>query len=189
MQHMRRHHFVGFIAPATILLYYSSCCMTNSLPMWTTAHYLGDLAVPSGFLNMFCGMSLGVLMYMACGRVRDKTWSDGFKALLAVIQIFCTALVMIRTWISATSPLYGYLDFGWGVTFLISTIFTFLCVFNQDYFTRLPIFANKIWKTPGRLAMYIYVLRYPIILFAMGHRFGPSNALSVRAKPPHHFSI
>lgn len=98
---------------------------------------------------MFCGMSLGVLMYAACDRVRDKTWSGGFKALLAIIQIFCTALVMIRTWISATSPLYGYLDFGWGVTFLISTIFTFLRVFSQDYFTRLPIFANKIWNPPA----------------------------------------
>lgn len=174
-----RDRFVGFIAPVTILLYYGSCYMTNSLPMWTTAHYLGDFAVASGFLNMFCGMSLGVLMYVACDRVRDKTWSGGFKALLAVIQIFCTALVMIRTWISATSPLYGYLDFGWGVTFLISTIFTFLCVFNQDYFTRLPIFANKIWKTPGRLAMYIYVLHYPIILFvtrALGITAGMGDA-------------
>lgn len=44
-------------------------------------------------------------------------------------------------------------------------------MFNQDYFTRLPIFSNKIWKIPGRLSMYIYVLHYPIILFvtrAMG---------------------
>lgn len=33
MQHMRRDRFVGFIAPVTILLYYGSCYMTNSLPM------------------------------------------------------------------------------------------------------------------------------------------------------------
>jgi len=166
-----RDRFVGFIAPVTILLYYGSCYMTNTLPVWTTAHYVGNLALASGFMNMFCGMSLGVLMYVACDRVKGKEWSGGFKALLAVVQVFCTALVMIRTWVSATSPLYEYLDFGWGVTFLVSAIFTFLCVFNQDYFTRLPIFSNKIWKIPGRLSMYIYVLHYPIILFvtrAMG---------------------
>lgn len=160
-----RDRFVSFIAPLSILLYFGSCYMTNTLPMWTTAHYIGDFAVASGFLNMFCGMSLGVLMYVACDHVKGKTWSTGFKVLLTIIQIFCTALVMLRTWVSATHPIFGYLDFGWGVTYLISTIFTFLCVFNQDYFTRLPIFANKIWKTPGRLAMYIYVLHYPIILF------------------------
>lgn len=166
-----RDLFVGIIAPLSILLYYGSCYMTDTLPMWTTMHKIGDFAIASGFLNMFCGMSLGVLMFVACDRLRGKEWSGGFKAVLTVAQVFCTALLMIRTWVSSTSPLYGYLDFGWGVTFLLSTIFTFLCVFNVDFFTRLPIFSTKLWKTPGRLAMYIYMLHYPIILLvtrAMG---------------------
>ena len=160
-----RDKFVSFIAPVTILLYYGSCYMTDTLPLWTVVHELGGLAVASGFLNMFCGMSLGVLMNVACNSVKDKEWSPGFKALLAVVQILCTILVMIRTWVSSTSPIYGYLDYGWGVAFLLSTIFTFLCVFNQDYFTRCPLFSNKIWAIPGRLALYIYALHYPIILF------------------------
>lgn len=160
-----RDRFVSFIAPVTILVYYGSCYMTNTLPMWTTAQYVGDFAVASGFLNMFCGMSLGVLMYVACDSVKGKTFTRGFKILLTVVQIICTALVMLRTWVSATNPIYEYLDFGWGVAYILSTIFTFLCVLNQDYFTRLPIFASKIWKVPGRLSMYIYVLHYPIILF------------------------
>lgn len=160
-----RDRFVSFIAPVTILVYYGSCYMTNTLPMWTTAHYVGDFAVASGFLNMFCGMSLGVLMFVACDSIKGKTFTRGFKILLTVVQIICTTLVMLRTWVSATHPLYSYFDFGWGVSFILSTVFTFLCVLNQDYFTRLPIFASKTWKVPGRLSMYIYVLHYPIILF------------------------
>lgn len=160
-----KHHFVGFIAPLTILLYYGSSYMTDTLPMWTTAHHVGDFAVASGFLNMFCGMSLGVLFYVACDNLRGKEWSAGMKVILTGVQVFCTALLMVRTWVSATSPIYGYLDFGWGVTFLVSSIFTFLCLLNVDYFTRLPLFASKLWKTPGRLAMYVYMLHYPIILF------------------------
>lgn len=171
-----RDRFVSFIAPVTILLYYGSCYITDTLPMWTTAHYVGDIAIPSGLLNMFCGMSLGVLMYVACDRVKGKEWSRGFKIILTIVQVIMTVLVMIRTWVSSTSVINSQiLNYGWGVAFLTSTIFTFLCVFNQDYFTRLPIFANKIWKTPGRLAMYVYMLHYPIILFvtrAMGITVG-----------------
>lgn len=160
-----RDRFLGFIAPITILLYYGSCYMTNTLPMWTTAHQVGGFAIASGFLNMFCGMSIGVLCYVACHGVKGKQFSTGMKVLLTLAQLLCGGLVMVRTWVSSFSPIYNYLDFGWGVAFLVSTIFTLLCLLNVDYLTRFPLFSSKIWAVPGRLAMYIYVLHYPIILF------------------------
>ncbi len=55
----------------------------------------------------------------------------------------------------------------WGATFTFATInglcliIVFLVLLNKDYLTSL---LNKpIWKYPGKLALYIYMLHYPII--------------------------
>ena len=55
----------------------------------------------------------------------------------------------------------------WGTTFTFATInglcliIVFLVLLNKDYLTA--ILNKPIWKYPGKLALYIYMLHYPII--------------------------
>ena len=62
-----------------------------------------------------------------------------------------------------------YFNIGWGATLIYSIIFCFLILLDVDYVTRCPIFHNKIWKVPGQLSLYIYVIHFPVLIFtAMG---------------------
>ena len=48
-----------------------------------------------------------------------------------------------------------------GLVDAIAAIMTFLTLLNKDYITKL--LNHKIWHYPGKLALYIYMLHFPII--------------------------
>jgi hypothetical protein len=168
-------HFTGWIAPVTIALFFGSAYLNDDIPIWLKSLAIGDFSLDSGLLHMFCGMSIGVLLWVACDNLKGKQWSGGMKIFLTIAQILCIAIVMVKSWISTDSPLGVLLNIGWGATFVYTTIFSFLCLLNVDFATRFPVFSSKIWKVPGRLALYIYMLHYPVIIYvmlAMGKRPG-----------------
>ena len=168
-------HFTGWIAPLTIVLFYGSSYLTDNMPMWNKVLPLGDFALASGLLHMFCGMSIGVLLWVACDNLKGKQWSTGMKLLMSLVQLFCVVIVLFKSWVNMASPLGAAFNIGWGATFVYTTLFSFLCLLNVDWVTRCPIFASKIWRIPGRLALYVYMIHYPIMTFvmlAMGMRPG-----------------
>jgi peptidoglycan/LPS O-acetylase OafA/YrhL len=75
------------------------------------------------------------------------------------------AVVFIKSWVSAASPFGKYLNLGWGATYFLTIFFSFFVLLNVDKCTRFPLFSSKIWQLPGRLAFYIYMLHFPIIIF------------------------
>ena len=160
-------HFTGWIAPLTILLFYGSSYLTDNMPMWNKYLVVGDFAVASGLLHMFCGMSIGVLLWVACNNLEGKEWSRGMKVVLSLIQLFCMVVVFFKSWVSTSSPLGQMFNIGWGATFFYTTVFSFLCLLNVDAVTRCPIFSSKIWRVPGRMAMYVYMIHYPVMTFVL----------------------
>ncbi|MDR1644101.1 MAG: hypothetical protein LBT59_30760 [Clostridiales bacterium] len=158
-------HFTAWIAPVTITLFFSSTYMTDNMPIWTKIMTVGEFAIAPGLIHMFCGMSIGVLLWVACDNLKGKKFSKGMIVFLSVLQFLCVAIVLSKSWISTSSPLGIALNIGWGATFVYTSIFSFLCLLNIDAVTRFPLWASKIWKVPGRLALYIYMLHYPVIYF------------------------
>lgn len=160
-------HFTSWIAPAAIGLFYGSCYLNDINPMWNTFLTAGDFSISTGLLNMFCGMSIGVLLWVAVDNLKDKEWSRGAKVVFSVIQLLCVTLVFFKSWVSTTSPLGTAFNVGWGAMFFYSTVFSFFILLNVDYVTRFPLFASKIWRVPGRLSLYIYMIHYPLMTFVM----------------------
>ena len=164
--------FVGFIAPLTILLFYASMYMEgDAVPLWNAPVTIGNFHIAIGFLNMFCGLSIGVLIWVACDKLKDKQWSRGMVAVMTICQLVLTAVVFIKSWVSASSPFGQYFNIGWGATYILTVFFSFFVLLNVDKCTRLPLFSGKIWRIPGKLSFYIYMLHFPIIIFtgmAMG---------------------
>lgn len=191
---LARHdrHFTGWIAPVTIVLFYGSSYLTDNMPMWNKFLTAGEFAVASGLLHMFCGLSIGVLLWVACDNLKGKEWSRGMKLLMAVAQAFCIAVVFFKSWVSTASPIGQAFSIGWGASFFYTTVFSFLCLLNVDAVTRCPIFSSKIWRIPGRMAMYIYMIHYPVMTFvflAMGCRPGTYEQNAGKVTPAYFITL
>lgn len=181
--------FVAFIAPLTILVFYASMYMAgDAVPLWNSAISLGGFHIATGFLNMFCGMSIGVLIWVACNNLKGKQWSKVMTAFMTICQIVLVFVVFVKSWVSAASPFGQFFSLGWGATYILTIFFSFFVLLNVDKCTRFPLFSSKIWKTPGRLSFYIYMLHFPIIIFtsmAMGFKgivLTPDTAATVAPK-------
>lgn len=165
--------FSGLIAPASIILFYGSNWQSEAAPMWYDIHSYGSLNISMGIPIMFVGLSIGVLLWYAVEALKDKKWSGGMVAFMTVVQIVLTFVVFARTWASLTSEFTAWFNLSWANVHLLSIIFSFLVLLNVDKCTRFPLFASKIWGLPGRLALYVYAIHFPIIVFvamAMGLR-------------------
>ena len=165
--------FSSLIAPAAILLFYGSNYQLDAAPMWYDIHNLGDLHIAEGMPLMFVGFSIGILLWYPVNALKDHQWTKGEKWFLTIVQIILTFIVFERTWVSITSPFGQYFNIGWVNVHLLSIIFSFLVLLNVDYCTRFPLFSSKIWKIPGRLALYIYSIHFPLLVFlamAMGFK-------------------
>jgi peptidoglycan/LPS O-acetylase OafA/YrhL len=103
-------------------------------------------------------------------------------AVMTIFQIILMAVVMIKSWVSMASPFAQWFNIGWGATYLLTVFFCFFILLNVDKCTRFPLFSSRIWALPGRLAFYIYMLHFPIIILcgmALGFKgvvLGPENA-------------
>ena len=96
---------------------------------------------------------MGCVFYVLIDKLRDKKFSNMTKLVLTIVNLFCSCVVIY------------HMVIGSGLTFAtindLCMIFIFLTLLNQDYLTK---FLNTpIWKHPGKMALYIYMLHYPII--------------------------
>lgn len=165
--------FLGLIAPVVALLFYASHYLTGVQPMWYNVTKIGEFSIAQGLPEMFVGLSLGCMLYVAVDKLRGKKWSKGAIAGMTVLQIILTFIVLVRSWVPIFLPFGQYFNLDWANVHLLSLIFTFLVLLNVDKCTRFPLFSSKIWKTPGRMAFYFYMLHWPIIYIvalAMGMR-------------------
>ena len=158
-----KDRFIGFIAPVTALLFYSIHYLTGEQPMWYQLTTIGGIKIAQGWPEMFVGLSLGCLLYVAVEKLKDKKFSKGMLIFMTIIQIFGTLIVIIRSWVPIFIPFGVWFDMHWAAVHMWTLIFTFLVLLNKDYCTRCKIFSSKIWATPGRLAFYFYMLHWPII--------------------------
>lgn len=166
-------NFVGFIAPIGILLFFGSQYIAGDVvPMWTDHLAIGSFNIATGLLNMFCGLSIGVLLWVACDNLKGKKFSKGMINFMTICQIVLVFIVFAKSWISITNPfMTTYLNIGWGPMYILTTIFSFFVLLNVDKCSRFRLFSSKIWALPGKLSFYIYMLHFPIIVFtgmAMG---------------------
>ena len=166
-----KDRFIGIIAPVSALVFYANYYLGGALkgelaseqPMWYQISSIGDLHIAQGWPEMFVGLSLGCLVYVAVDRLKDKQFSKGTLWLLTIVQIICTVIVVIRSWIPIWNPIGIYFNMDWAAVHAWTLIFTFLVLLNKDYCTRFPLFSSKIWRIPGRLSFYFYMLHWPII--------------------------
>ena len=155
--------FLGFIAPVSTLIFYGSHYLAQEQPMWYQITSLGGLKIAQGWPEMFVGLSLGCLLYVAVERLKNKKWSTGMIVFLTIVQILMTIIVWVRSWVPIWIPFGEYFNLGWASVHLMTLIFTFLVLLNVDKCTRCKIFSSKIWATPGRMAFYFYMLHWPIL--------------------------
>jgi peptidoglycan/LPS O-acetylase OafA/YrhL len=155
--------FIGLIAPFAAITFYASQFIINSNPNWFNFRYLDDFGFAEAFPHMFVGLSLGCLLYVAYDKLKEKKWSRGMKVFLAVTCFITSFILIYKTWVPVNMPFWGQLvNINWASVHLISLIMAFLLLLNADGFTKL--LNRKIWKTPGRLAFYVYMFHYPIIV-------------------------
>ena len=155
--------FLGFIAPVTALIFYGSHYLGQEQPMWYQVTDIGGFHVAQGWPEIFVGLSLGCLLYVAVDNLKDKKWSKGMIVLLTIVQIIMTIIVWVRSWVPIFIPFGEYFNLGWASVHFMTFIFTFLVLLNVDGCTRCKIFSSKIWATPGRMAFYFYMLHWPIL--------------------------
>ena len=155
--------FIGFIAPVFTLFFYATQYMFQEQPMWYQITKIGDIRIAQGWPEMFCGLSLGCLLYVAVEKLKNKDFSKGMIGIMTVAQIICTLIVFIRSWVPVFIPFGEWFNLNWANVHLWTLLFTFLVLLNKDKCTRCKIFSSKIWATPGRMAFYFYMLHWPII--------------------------
>lgn len=163
--------FSYLIAPATIILFYGSNYQSTAVPMWYDIHSIGSFNYAMGVPLMFVGLSIGALLWYPVEALKNKKFSKGMTIFLTVVQIILTFVVLVRTWVPTTSAFGKWFNIGWVNVHLLSIVFSFLVLLNKDYCTRFPLFSSKIWALPGRLALYVYAIHFPLITFismAMG---------------------
>lgn len=157
------NHFISFIAPLTAIVFYASQFIINSNPNWFNFRQIGDFGFAESFPHMFVGLSLGCLVYVAVDNLKDKEWSRGMRVFLTIVCAATSFILIYKTWVPVNMPFWGQLiTINWASVHLISLVMCFLLLLNADGFTHL--LNRKIWKTPGRLAFYIYMFHYPIIV-------------------------
>lgn len=176
------HKFLGAILPAVSIIYLGSCWLTDTLPLWNVMISIGDLTINTDLILMFIGLGLGCEIYVAVEALKGKEWTTGGKIVLTVGSVISTAVVLIRSWVSLnTSFMQNYFNIGWGATFIFSIFFCFFILLDADYLNRCPILHSKIWKVPGQLSLYIYVIHFPVLIFtamAMGLKGAAARSMA-----------
>ena len=155
--------YICFIGPVFALIFYASQHLANSNPFWYNSRFIGDFAYVEGFPHMFVGLTIGCIMWLAVNRLKDKAWSGGMKAFMTIVAFIFSFILIYKTWVPVNIPVWGSLiNINWASVHIISIFCTFFVLLGADGFNRL--LNRKIWAVPGRLAFYIYMFHYPIIV-------------------------
>ena len=176
------HRFLAWILPAVTIIFFGSCWLTDTLPLWNVTLNLGGLAINTDLILMFIGLGLGCELWVAVDALKKKEWSTGGKVALTIGSILSFAVVLIRSWVPGNSTfVQNYFNIGWGATMLFSITFCFFVLLDVDFLSRCPVWHNKIWKVPGQLSLYIYVIHFPVLIFtalAMGLKNAAARSMA-----------
>ncbi len=141
---------IGLIFPVGFIVVYGYFHVNGISPMWYEFPLPG---ISQAAIQAFFTIGLGCVLYELIEKIKDKEFSLTGKILLTIVNVICTVIVIYHM--------------IWGTTFTFATInglcliIVFLVLLNKDYLTA--ILNKPIWKYPGKLALYIYMLHYPII--------------------------
>lgn len=141
---------IGLVFPVGFIIAYGYFHVNGISPMW----YNFDLpGISQACIQAFFTMGLGCTMYSLIEKIKDREYGLGKKIFLTIVNVICTGIIVKHM--------------IWGTPFTFATInglcliMVFLTFLNKDYLTKL--LNLPIWKYPGKLALYIYMLHYPII--------------------------
>lgn len=143
--------FIGLIAPFSFLIAYGYFHLNGISPMWYQTMMGGYLN--QAFVQAFVCMGLGCVFYSIISKIKEHELSNGMKIFLTIVQVLCAGFVIYHTLFTT--------KFYFTTVHAICAILTFLTLLNEDYLTKL--LNNKIWEYPGKIALYIYMLHFPII--------------------------
>jgi len=157
------NRFIAFVGPLVAVIFYGSQWLRDSNPFWFDPIVIGDFMIGEAVIHMFIGLWLGCLIWVAVNSLKGKTFSTGMKTLMTIACVVTGILTIYRTWVPVNIPFWGQLlPINWGSMHILTVFFSFLVLLNIDGFTWL--LNRKIWKVPGRLAFYIYMFHFPIII-------------------------
>jgi len=152
--------YLGIVTPVITIIAFATHHLTGTDLMWLYYDNIGTFMINCGLLKMICLMSVGALMWKGVNRLKDVEFTKGFYVLITIFQTLMGIFFVYRTWTPYTCK-FG-LDISFSSIYLLSIPFTFLLLLNKDGFTR--FMDKKIWSLPGKLALYFYILHYPIML-------------------------
>lgn len=141
---------IGLVFPIGFLIVYGYFHLNNISPMWYNFVAGG---ISQAALQAFVCIGMGCVYYVLIEKLQEKKFKNSTKIWLTIVNVLCSCLVIYHMIIGTT------------LTFAtingLCMVFVFLTLLNKDYFTKL--LDMPIWKYPGKMALYIYMLHYPII--------------------------
>ena len=152
--------YLGFITPVFTSILFATHHLVGTDPMWLYYDTIGSFMLNCGLLKMICLMSVGAMMWKGVKKLQGVEFKRGFYIFLTVVQTLMGVFFVYRTWTPYTSSIG--LDISFSSVYLLSVPFTFLLLLNKDGFTH--FMDKKIWSFPGKLALYFYILHYPIMM-------------------------
>ena len=141
---------IGLIFPVGFLIVYGYFHVKGIGPMWYEFPLPG---ISQSAIQAFFTMGLGCVFYELIEHLKDRKVGVFGKVSLTIVNVVCSIIVIYHM--------------IWGTTFTFATInglcaiIVFIVLLDKDYLTGL--LNSPIWKYPGKLALYIYMLHYPII--------------------------
>lgn len=151
--------YLGLITPAMTAVLFATHHLSGTDPMWLYYDQIGSFQLNSGLLKMICLMSVGAMIWRGVSKWRNRELTRGFQVFLTIVQAAMGIFVIYRTWVPYTCAIG--LNVSFSSVYLLTIPFTFLLLLNKDGFTRLM--DKKIWNWPGKLALYFYMVHFPIM--------------------------
>lgn len=152
--------YLGLITPVATAILFATHHLQGVDPMWLYYDNIGSFLLNAGLLKMICLMSVGAMMWKGVQRLKDVEFKRGFYVFLTIVQTAMGIFFVYRTWTPYTSR-FG-LDISFSSIYLLSIPFTFLLLLNKDGFTH--FMDRKIWAFGGKLALYFYIVHYPLMV-------------------------
>ena len=152
--------YLGLITPIATAVLFATHHLVGTDPMWLYYDNIGSFMLNCGLLKIICLMSVGAMMWKGINKLKDVEFTKGFYIFITICQTIMGIFFVYRTWTPYTCSLG--LDISFSSIYLLSIPFTFLLLLNKDGFTH---FMNrKIWEFPGKLALYFYIVHYPLMM-------------------------
>lgn len=148
--HKYEENMISLVFPVGFICAYGYFHTHGIRPMWFNFPLPG---VSDAMIQAFFTIGLGCVFYVLIEGIKDKDVSLAGRIALTIVNLLCSGIVVYHM--------------IWGTTFTFATInglcviFVFLTLWNKDYLTK--ILNVSIWKFPGKISLYFYMLHFPIV--------------------------